>query len=346
MKKEDKLSFIIPCYNSEKYLDKLMNSVINQTYKNIEIVCINDGSKDNTLKILKEYAKKYSNIVVIDKKNEGQHKARKEGVFKATGKYIGFLDSDDYVEPTYAEKLYKTLIDNDADISVCGYNKIDSKTGKLIKSEMCKPRKEVIYPQENPGLLLEINTAIWNKLFKAELIKDSYTFETAKVYEDMILLQYIYPNTKKIAFVKEPLYNYMIISGSTINSTKKESIIELRNSLKNVRDKYKKDKVSENFLNYCDANAFVHLGISIPFRILNDKTANFSKEVREITEFLDKNNPFWRNNKYIKLNWVIKNKGANSKLFIVHKIYKLHLFKTFIKFYNFIINKFGIDIKW
>ena len=203
MKKNEKLSFIIPCYNSEKYLDKLLSSMVNQTYKNIEIVCVNDGSKDNTLKILKEYKKKYSNIVVVDKKNEGQYKARKTGVFKSSGKYIGFLDSDDYVEPTYAEKLYKTLIENDADISVCGYNKIDAKTGKLIKSEMCNPRKAIIYPEREQGLLLEINSAIWNKLFKANLVKNNLFFETApKGYEDMVLLQYIYPSVKKIAFVK------------------------------------------------------------------------------------------------------------------------------------------------
>ena len=143
MKKNSfEVSLVIPCYNCEKYLDNLLMSLVNQTLHNFEVVCVNDGSKDNTLDILYQYSKKYKYIKVIDKKNGGQYKARKDGVFASIGKYIGFLDSDDYVEPTYVEDLYNTLLDNDADISVCGYSKIDADSGKKIKDEMNSKRTE------------------------------------------------------------------------------------------------------------------------------------------------------------------------------------------------------------
>ena len=347
MKKNVDVSLIIPCYNCETYLDELLMSLVNQTMHNFEVVCVNDGSTDGTLKKLKEYAKKYPYIKVIDKKNGGQYRARKDGVFKSTGKYIGFLDSDDSVQPEYVEKLYKAAINKKADVVVCGYSRINANTKKVIVTEMCNPRHEVIYPQKNPGLLLEVNSAIWNKLFRAELVKDNLFFETApKGYEDMVLLQYVYRQTKKIVFVKESLYNYMIIETSTINNIKKELVKEMYDALTDIRKKYVEEKVSEDFMHYCDANAFLHLGISIPFRLLTDKTVNFSKVLKEITAFLDSNNPLWRKNKYIKASYVHKNKGTNRKLLIVQRIYRMHLMKAFIKTYNSIINHLHIDIKW
>src|SRR5699024_6031528 len=114
-----KLSIIVPCYKVEKYLPRCLDSLVNQTLKDIEIICINDGSPDNCLNILKDYKKKFPDkIVIIDKKNEGVWKGRMDGVKKANGEFIGFVDSDDYVALDYAEKLYKNAKKKKADISV------------------------------------------------------------------------------------------------------------------------------------------------------------------------------------------------------------------------------------
>ena len=112
-----KLSLIIPCYNVEEYLPKCLDSLMNQTMDGVEAICINDGSPDNCLKILKSYQKKYGKdkIVIIDKKNEGVWRGRKDGIKKARGEFIGFVDSDDYVTPDFAEKLYTSAIKNKAD---------------------------------------------------------------------------------------------------------------------------------------------------------------------------------------------------------------------------------------
>lgn len=116
MDQKDKVSIIVPCYNAEKYLKKCLDSIINQTYSNIEIILVNDGSKDNTLKILSDYEKKDNRIIVIDKENTGVSDSRNIGVEKATGKYIMFSDSDDYFELDAVESLYKALIENKAKI--------------------------------------------------------------------------------------------------------------------------------------------------------------------------------------------------------------------------------------
>ena len=126
MKKEVKFSIIVPCYKVEKYLPRCLDSLLNQTLEEIEVICINDGSPDNCLKILKEYQKKYSSkLVIIDKKNEGVWRGRKDGIKKAKGEFIGFVDSDDYVALDFAEKLYNAAKKNHADISVCGFDRID-----------------------------------------------------------------------------------------------------------------------------------------------------------------------------------------------------------------------------
>ena len=109
--KKIKLSIIVPCYKVEKYLPRCLDSLVNQTLKDIEIICINDGSPDNCINILKNYKEKYGNkIVIIDKENEGVWRGRKDGVKKAKGEFIGFVDSDDYVSLDYAEKLYNAAI--------------------------------------------------------------------------------------------------------------------------------------------------------------------------------------------------------------------------------------------
>ena len=168
-----KISIIIPCYKVEKYLPKCLDSLVNQTLDGVEAICINDGSPDSCIKILKDYKKKYGDkIIIIDKKNEGVWRGRKDGIKKARGEFIGFVDSDDYVTPDFAKKLYDAAIKNKADIAVCGFDRIDLDTGKTYSREMCKPKHKNIIIEKNPGLLLELNGAPWNKIYKAELLKN------------------------------------------------------------------------------------------------------------------------------------------------------------------------------
>lgn len=345
--KAKKLSLIIPCYNVEEYLPKCLDSIVNQTLDGVEAICINDGSPDDCLKILKDYQKKYGDkIVIIDKKNEGVWRGREDGIKKARGEFIGFVDSDDYIMPDFAEKLYNAAIKNDADIAVCGFDRIDLDTGKLYSREMCKPRHKNIIIEENPGLLLELNGAPWNKICKAELLKNMPKLKNIPpVLDDMMFLQLVYLNAKKITFIPDSLNRYMVRKDSIINTIEPELIPKVYASMKEVRDLYAKSR-DQNYLDYVDANAFLHVGVSLMYRLSANKNVNFKKLLKENIEFLNQNFPNWHNNQYIKLKYVRKNNGSNKKLFIVKKIHDFHLFKPFLVAYTTMINKLGIDIKW
>ena len=168
---DKKISIIVPCYRVEKYLPRCLESLLAQTMKDIEIICINDGSPDRCLDILNEYKKKYDDkIVVIDKKNEGIWKAREDGIKVASGKYIGFVDPDDYVSSEFVEKLYLAINNTQSDIAVCGFDRIDIDTGKRYSREMCKKNGAIINLKKQPEKLLSINAALWNKLYRAELL--------------------------------------------------------------------------------------------------------------------------------------------------------------------------------
>ena len=143
-----KVSIIVPVYNVEKYLSKCLESLINQTLKDIEIICVNDGSTDNSLSILKEYANKDSRIKIIDKQNEGVSVARNTGIEVATGEYLIFVDSDDYLVENACEKALNTIEHNNSDICIFGhYDLVDE---KLVKSSV---NKDIIKAQKQNNQL-------------------------------------------------------------------------------------------------------------------------------------------------------------------------------------------------
>lgn len=346
-KQSIKLSIIIPCYKVEEYLPKCLDSVMNQTLDGVEAVCINDGSPDKCLEILKQYRQKFGDkIIIIDKKNEGVWHGRKDGIKKARGEYIGFVDSDDYVTPDFAEKLYNAAIKNHADIAVCGYDRIDLDTGKLYSREMCKPKHKNIIIKENPGLLLELNGAPWNKIFKAELLKKMANLKNIPpVLDDMMFQQLVYLNAEKITFIPDSLNRYIVRKDSIINTIEPKVIPKTYAAMKEIRNLYAKNK-GGNYLDYIDANAFLHLGISLMYRLSANKNINFDKLLQENTNFLNQNFPNWRHNQYITLKYIKDNNGTNKKLYIVKKFYDAHLFKLFLATYKTMINTFGVDIKW
>lgn len=190
-----KVSIIIPVYNVEKYLRKCLDSVINQTCKDIEIIIINDGSTDNSLEICKEYSKNDPRIKLIDKKNEGVSKARNTGLAYVTGKYVCFVDSDDWIELNMIEKLYDSSVINNADFCMCNYIKENETKSEYIKANIYK---EVLIGNEIKDNLLiplierddtEKEHALegfrtpWGKFFKTEII-DKYHI---KFREDLII---------------------------------------------------------------------------------------------------------------------------------------------------------------
>ncbi len=221
------VSIIIPVYNSEKYLTKCLDSVVNQTLKDIEVFCIDDGSTDNSWEIIQGYAKHDKRIVAIQQKNKGAAVARNKGLERANGEYIGFVDSDDYVSKDYFEKLYKTAKSKTADISVA-YVKADidnvgnSQYIQWIKNDVQayedmynKERKEAV--KENK---LNLHSVIWLAIYKKKLLqKYSIKFyPELRTGQDNVFLAEVSYYANRVVYTTKPTYYHRVVRGGSLMS--------------------------------------------------------------------------------------------------------------------------------
>ena len=347
MYQQYKVSIIVPSYNVEKYIEKTIKSILNQTMTNIEIICVNDGSKDATLTILKKMQEQDERITVIDKENEGIWKARLDGIKNATGDFIAFIDADDYIEPRYIEKLYNNIIANNSDIAICGFKRIDEKTNKVLSKEMKYKEDRIIEKDVNFEEIISINSAVWNKMYKASILKEIKNFKNPpRKLEDVIFILLVYLRTKKISFVNDYLYNYMVIEGSAMNTLKKEEIAETQEVILQIKQEYLKNNCSQQTMEILSSIAFLHFGVSIMLRISDDNDYNFKEEYDNNLKYLNDNFSEWKKTKYLKIIYCLKHKSTNLRLAIIKKIYVMHMFKMFISIYKFITNTLKIDIKW
>ena len=238
-----KISIIIPVYNVEKYIKQCLYSVITQTFKDIEIIVVNDGSTDNSLKILQEFAQKDKRIIIVDKKNEGASSARNIGIEKSQGKYIYFIDSDDWIENDAIEILYKNCSEEDIVYSnLCQYNE----NTKKIKQEKIK-----FFTNKGEGKYFLINgegVGPCNKLYKLSFLKENnLKFLENIIYEDLEFNFRCFFLSQKVKFVNNVGYNYrMARAGSVMTDFKIEkSIFSINKIIKSFSDFYDEANLDE-----------------------------------------------------------------------------------------------------
>ncbi len=233
-----KVSIIIPVYNVEKYLNQCLNSIIEQTLKEIEIICVNDGSTDNSLLILENYKKIDSRIKIITKVNDGLGAARNTGIEAACGEYIGFVDSDDFVDKTMFEKLYYKGIITKADVVISNLDLYYDDTGKrkIYRDVELYHELEKLggFKAEKYSKIVR-NIAVWDRIYRLEFLKQKKLKNPEHViYEDALFTYQTTILADKIAVVNEPLYQYRKNTGVAITDK------EIKN------DKYKFDYLSNN----------------------------------------------------------------------------------------------------
>ncbi|WP_052769948.1 glycosyltransferase [Paenibacillus sp. IHB B 3415] len=216
---ESVISIIIPIYNVEHFIVKCIESIIHQTYKNLEIILVNDGSPDNCGRICDDYAFQDNRIKVIHKKNGGLSSARNAGLDVATGNYIGFVDSDDWVEFDMFEKLLNVAEQENADIVQCGYRSVSENGGVLRKytglNESYNNNEDVL---EAYFAQTKINVVVWNKLYKRHLF-DSIRMVEGRLFEDTMVSFELVLHTKKLVSIEGEYYNYLQRSSSIMGST-------------------------------------------------------------------------------------------------------------------------------
>ena len=232
------ISIVVPVYNVEKYLKRCLDSLINQTYKNIEIILVNDGSTDNSLEICKEYSKNDSRIKIVSKKNEGLGMARNTGIDNADGEYICFFDSDDFVEIDAIEKMHNVIIKEQPQIVCFGFKKLD-KNGNIINTYIPDANKKNFYgddvineflPElisENPdtGMSWGLTMSAWASIYSMKLIKDTgwrFVSERDIISEDVYSLLLLYKNVNKVSILNEALYFYCVNPSSLTHTYRKD----------------------------------------------------------------------------------------------------------------------------
>ena len=341
-----KLSIVALVYNLEEYLPRCLDALVNQTLKEIEILCVDDGSTDSAPQIIEEYKLKYPDkIKVFHKENGGEFTTRNYGLERATGEYITFVDTDDYVDLHWAEKLYNAAKENDADMAVCGFERIDLKTNKVVAKNMNKFGNIVKDVNPNDDFIVFINPAPWNKVYRREVIKD-FRFLPFRGFNDTMFLLTSFMNIKKIAFVSDVLYHYYLRYNSQIHSVNNQDVSNLKKYLLEVKDTYIKYGKYEEFKYIIDLMAFIHLGVSVMYRASYDKTINMNLMMKETINYLDENFATWRKSPFLRFSYSVKRGIKHLGLWGIAKLYKLNMQMVFIRIYRFAIDKLKIDIKF
>ena len=301
------ISIIVPIYNAEKFIKKCVDSLLNQTKKELEFILINDGSTDKTHDILKTYKDK--RIKYFKNKNQGIGKTRNFGIEKATGKYIIFIDSDDYIEPTTCEELYNKAIKEKADVVVCDFFKVyDDGSIEDINLPSFKTSKL----KDNPNILIDINLSPWNKIYSTKLIKDNnIRFAEGIKYEDVPFVSEALDRANRIAKLDKKL-NYYVIHGNSETTVRDKRIFDILKIVDMIR-KYFKNKTYMN-----------DIVDKLPVRIVTNYNIQQrqQKDIKVGMEFIDdafaylkKEVPDYKDNKYYENRSFLKRTIEKNKLF-------------------------------
>lgn len=300
------ISIIVPIYNSEKYLEKCLDSLVNQTFQDIEILAINDGSVDSCKEILCDYQEKYPDkIRVFEQKNIGISRTRNRGIHEARGEYLAFIDSDDSVDYTFCEKMYTKIKQDDLDVVVCDYFEVTSDNMRKIEFQQYK--NCTVY--ENPELLYRINTSPWNKLYKKEfLLENAIEFPIGLKYEDAVFIQQIFAKKARVGSVALPLVFYMIHPGSESTVVKK-NVFDIFEILEKICNEYEKANTQDYQKIYLYLEQFVINRITVYNlqQIYQEDGKMVNLFIEKGFEYLDGKFPDWRNNQiFIQENNFIK----------------------------------------
>lgn len=309
-----KVSVIVPIYNVEKYLEKCINSLLSQTLEDIQIILVNDGSKDNSGNIAKEYEKNNKNrVIYVEKENGGLSDARNYGLKYATGDFIAFLDSDDYIEKNAYEEMYNKAIEENADYVECDF----------IWEFPNKIRVDKQYPYKNKKEMLSfVRVVAWNKLIKRQLITDNnLEFPKGLRYEDVEFTYKLIPFINKFAYVDKPFIHYVQREGSIAN-VQNERTAEIFTVLDNVIEFYKKNNIYEKYRDELEYNYARYLLCSSLKRMckIKDKTIR-KKLLTESWKRLNSNFPNWKKNVILKTVNTGKNKYMRTVNKSTYKIY-------------------------
>jgi glycosyltransferase EpsH len=296
-----KISIIVPVYNVEKYLPKCLDSIINQTFTDFECICINDGSPDNSLTILQEYASKDNRIKIINQENKGLPYVRNIGLEAVGCPYVAFVDSDDWLDKNYLQILYKTIEETNSDVVACNYEKYYEKENKFVSDILPQERKFCV--QDKLSSKIEkayAQPTVWNKIIKTKLLKDNdIKFFEGRANEDSPFISQIFLYSNKVVYVEKPLYFYRIRENSITSNNKKVFIDTVINFMNLIEDTINRQMFNDDIFKFLYKLLFWDLS-SFNKNIYDDKirqtilnrTLNFTKKIIDNKKYINNKNLF------------------------------------------------------
>ena len=287
-----RLSLIVPMYNVEAYLPRCLDSIANQTLKDMEVLLVDDGATDGTSKIAQEYAERYSNFRYFRKENGGLSDARNYAIPYAKGEYLAFLDSDDWVKPTLYEKLVNTIGDADVCVTDIEYYYEDAAKRFIMKGLSSWNADSI----QKRALLSPLFA--WNKIYRTELFqKGGYRYPTGTWYEDHPVTTMIFAKSNKIAYLEECLMHYRQREGSIMAATKDKRIAQIFDVLEQVRNNFQREGIYEKYRDELEYLHIEHLRLYGMFRFIrsDDWKTYYERSEAVMKQFF----PDWRNNCYL-----------------------------------------------
>lgn len=309
-----KVSVIVPVYNVEGYIEKCLDTLVNQTLSDIEIIVVNDGTKDNSMTIVEKFQKKYPNkIICLEKENGGLSDARNYGIPYAKGEYIAFLDSDDYVEKDMYLTMYEIAKKENSDLVECLFYWEYPNKKKISK------RDNFIGKQE---MLQKLRVEAWNKLIKREIIeKAKVRFPKGYQYEDVEFTYKLVPYINKVSFVEKPMVHYVQRENSISNS-QNERTKEIFDVLEHVIDYYKDNGIYEEYKEELEYIYCKTLFCRSLLRITKIKDKNVKEKLLKQTwNLVNEKFPNWKKNKILKNNKSAKNLYMKTLNKLTYNIY-------------------------
>lgn len=314
-----KVSIIVPFYNVENYIEKCLKTLVNQTLQEIEIILVNDGSKDGSIEIAKKFLKQYpKKIIYLEKENGGLSDARNFGIKYAKGEYVAFLDSDDYIEEDMYKNMYDIAKKENSDMVECNFYWEYPNKKKLDISKQYNSKQE---------MLEKVRVVAWNKIIKRKILeKSDIQFPKGYRYEDVEFTYKLIPFLEKVSFCKQPMIHYVQREGSISNS-QNERTKEIFDVLDHVIKFYKENGIYDEYKQQLEYVYVRYSFCSSLLRMTKIQNKKLKKELLEITwNKVNTNFPNWKKNKLLRKNKTVKD------------LYLKTINKTTYRIYAFILS--------
>ena len=339
------ITVVITSYNLESYIAGCLDELFGQSFQDFNILIVDDCSKDRTVLMIRDYQSNFpGRLRLIEReKNLGSPARTRNAAMDSgfiDGRFVIFLDGDDHLEPDFLEKLHTAALRTNADITLCGYDRIDEETGRVLCTEMTSFPILLHLPPQDDSLCF-INGSLWNKLIRTDLIGNT-RIPDFKVGEDVSFLQALYAKAVSVAGVQDVLIHYGVRGGSVISNTQPETIRAFADELAQLYQAQREPVLRENLA----LLAFIHLGISMAARAYDNPSVQIGEHLRWTRRYLYTQFDGLRTCRFLRLPSLVRHGVKGYALYICKLLYKFHCFSLFLFLYRFVRRLLHVDFKF